>query len=54
MRGEEMGASGQGPGAAAVSDDGPRLPGILFAFPRESAIPTPVEQEREGSLSKTD
>ena len=34
--------------------DGHRLPGILFAFLRESAIPTPVEQEREESLSKTD
>ncbi len=27
-------------------DDGHRLPGILFAFPCESAIPTPVEQEQ--------
>ena len=27
-------------------DDGHRLQGILFAFPCESAIPTPVEQEQ--------
>ena len=27
-------------------DDGHRLPGILFASPCESAIPTPVEQEQ--------
>ena len=34
-------------------DDGHRLPGILFAFPCESAIPTPVEQEQGDSLSES-